>query len=552
MSEQLKGDQAQPEHTFTASASGTPSAEYFESDVLIIGTGIAGATVALTLADAGVPVTLVTRAHAPEDTNTLWAQGGIIYRGEEDSPAQLAEDVLRAGAGHSHPRAVQILAEEGPGAVRRILLERVDVPFDHTKDGALSLALEGGHSQPRIIHATDATGRAIEIALLNALRAHPKVTLLTGHTAVDLLTPSHHALNRLNVYDHRSCVGAYVLDQTTGQVRRCIARTTVLASGGLGQIFLRTTNPAGSRGDGVAMAHRAGVRTINAEFVQFHPTAFYHRQAARFLISEAIRGAGARLVDAEGRPFMDQYDPQWKDLAPRDVVARSIHSEMLKNDVPCVYLDLRSYVPEEEIRHHFPTILEQCQEFGIDITRDLVPVVPAAHYFCGGVWVDDWGQTSLRNLYAVGEVACTGIHGANRLASTSLLEGLVWGERAAHHIQARLVKEDLPMPNGSDIAPWRDTGREEADPALLTQDMGSIKHIMWNYVGLVRTTPRLERALRELRGLDTEIEQFYRRTRLSDELIGLRNAVKAALVVTDAAWQNKQSMGCHYRTDSIE
>jgi L-aspartate oxidase len=526
--------------------------EYLESEVLIIGTGIAGATVALTLADAGIPVTMVTRARAPEDSNTLWAQGGIIYTSPEDSPAQLAEDILRAGAGHSFPRAVQILAEEGPGAVRRVLLERVGVPFDHTADGDLSLALEGGHKLPRIIHATDATGRAIEIAMLNTLRAHPNVTLLTGHTAVDLLTPSHHSRNRLAVYDHRSCVGAYVLDQATGQVRRCIARTTILASGGLGQIFLRTTNPTGARGDGLAMAHRASVRIINAEFVQFHPTAFYHRQAARFLISEAVRGAGARLVDAQGQPFMDQYDPQWKDLAPRDVVARSIHSEMLKHDTPCVYLDLRSYVPEEEIRHHFPTILAQCQEFGIDSTRDLVPVVPAAHYFCGGIWVDEWGQTSLRNLYAVGEVACTGLHGANRLASTSLLEGLVWGERAAHHIQERLANNTLPIPKGQEIAPWRDTSLEDADPALLTQDMSSIKHIMWNYVGLVRTARRLERAMNALRELDREIEQFYRRTRLTDELIGLRNAVKVAQVVTEAAWQNKRSMGCHFRADSVE
>ena len=525
--------------------------EYLESNVLIIGTGIAGASVALTLADAGIPVTLVTRATAPEDSNTLLAQGGIIYTSPEDSPAQLSEDVLRAGAGHSFPPAVQILAEEGPSAVSRILLERVGVAFDHAPNGELSLALEGGHSLPRIIHAADATGRAIEIALLNALQSHPNVTLLTGHTAVDLLTPSHHARNRLAVYDHRSCVGAYVLDQATGQVRRCIARTTVLASGGLGQIFLRTTNPSGARGDGLAMARRADVRVINAEYVQFHPTAFYHRQAARFLISEAVRGEGARLVDAQGRPFMEQYDDEWKDLAPRDVVARSIHSEMLKHDVPCVYLDLRSYVAEDEIRHHFPTILAQCAEYGIDITRDLVPVVPAAHYFCGGVWVDEWGQSSLKNLYAVGEVACTGVHGANRLASTSLLEGLVWGERAALHIQEQLADDLLPMPDGQDIAPWLDTSREEADPALLTQDMGSIKNIMWNYVGLVRTGRRLERALRELRGLDIEIEQFYRRTRLSDELIGLRNAVKTAQIVTEAAWQNKRSMGCHYRADSV-
>jgi L-aspartate oxidase len=248
---------------------------------------------------------------------------------------------------------------------------------------------------------------------------------------------------------------------------------------------------------------------------------------------------------------MEQYEPQWRDLAPRDVVARSIHSEMLKHDVPCVYLDLRSYVPEEEIRRHFPTILAQCADFGVDITQELVPVVPAAHYFCGGIWVDEWGQSSLRNLYAVGEVACTGVHGANRLASTSLLEGLVWGERAARHLLTQLA-QGLPRVAADEIEPWRDTGVEEADPALISQDMSSIKHIMWNYVGLARTAARLERALRDLRGLDIEIEQFYRRTCLNDSLIGLRNAVKAALVVAEAAWQNKRSLGCHYRADARE
>lgn len=523
--------------------------ETIESEVLILGCGIAGATAALTLADAGVPVTVVTRARAPEDTNTLWAQGGIIYTSPEDSPPQLAEDILRAGAGHSYPKAVELLAEEGPKAIRRILFERAGIEFDHTDEGDLSLALEGGHSLPRIIHAADATGRVIEIGMLNCLAQHPNVTLLTGHTAVDLLTPSHHAEDRLAVYEPRMCAGAYVFDQDTRRVRRCLAKATILATGGLGQIFLRTTNPMGSRGDGIAMAQRANVRIINAEYVQFHPTAFYHRQAARFLISEAVRGAGARLVDGQGKPFMDGYDARWKDLAPRDVVARSIHTEMMKHDVPCVYLDLRSYIDEAEIRSHFPTILDQCAEYGIDITRDLVPVVPAAHYFCGGVWVDEWGQSSLRNLYAVGEVSCTGVHGANRLASTSLLEGLVWGERAAQHIHERLEHDSLPA-NRYTLAPWQDTGIDEADPALISQDMSSIKHIMWNYVGLERTAKRLERAIRELRGLDLEIEQFYRRTRMSDELIGLRNAVKAASVVTEAAWRNKSSLGCHYRADA--
>ncbi|MEX1018251.1 MAG: FAD-dependent oxidoreductase [Litorilinea sp.] len=546
------------------------SKELLETDVLIIGCGIAGATAALTLADAGIPVVVVTRAKAPEDSSTLWAQGGIIYTGPGDTPDLLAEDIERAGAGHSYPKAVRILAEQGPDAVRRILLERVGVDFDehaaaaasasaedtasapatsvahaHTEEG-LSLALEGGHSLPRIIHAADATGRAIEIALLNALRMHPQITLLTEHTAVDLLTPSHHALNRLAVYEKRSCVGAYLLDQRTGQVARCIAKRTILATGGLGQIFLRTTNPVGARGDGVAMAYRTGVRIINAEFVQFHPTAFYNRQSARFLISEAVRGAGGRLVNADGVPFMDAYNPEWKDLAPRDIVARSIHQEMLTRDISHVYLDLTSYISKDRILAHFPTIHRQCLDYNIDITQDLVPVVPAAHYSCGGIWVDEWGQTNRRSLYAVGEVACTGLHGANRLASTSLLEGLVFGERAARHIYQALINGASLYPQ-ADIPVWNDTSTDDADPALISQDLSSIKHIMWNYVGLVRTAPRLERALRELSHLEVEIEQFYRRTRLSDELIGLRNAVRTAIVVANAAWRNRTSMGCHYR-----
>jgi L-aspartate oxidase len=528
------------------------SADFLEAEVLIIGTGIAGCTTALTLADGGVPVTIVTRAKTPEDANTYWAQGGIIYKGKGDTPAALVQDVMQAGAGHCHAAAVQTLAEEGPGAVRRVLLERAGVAFDRTADGALSLVLEGGHSLPRIIHAADATGRVIELALLKALQAHPNVRLLAEHTAVDLLTPAHHSADRLAVYAPPSCVGAYLLNRRQGRVLRCLAKKTVLATGGIGQIYLRTTNPGGARGDGLAMANRTGLRIINAEFVQFHPTAFYQEGAPSFLISEAVRGEGGRLVDASGRPFMQKYEPEWKDLAPRDVVARSIHREMLLNDVTNVYLDLRSYIPRDKILAHFPTIYGQCLQYGVDITEDLVPVVPAAHYFCGGIWVDEWGQTDHRNLYAVGEVACTGVHGANRLASTSLLEGLVWGERAAQHMLRNLTQTDVSAGRSSleavdNIRPWRDDGVEDADPALISQDMSSIKHIMWNYVGLVRTAPRLERALRDLRELETEIEQFYRKTRLSDELIGLRNAVRTALIVANAAWQNRTSMGCHYR-----
>src|SRR3990172_3450622 len=430
--------------------------EIVETEVLIIGCGIAGGVAALQLPDPGVPVAVVTRAQEPGESNTYYAQGGIIYRGADDSPALLAEDVFRAGAGHSNPKAVTILAEEGPPLVRQTLMERVGVQFDRNADGEHSLALEGGHSVPRIVHAADATGKAIEVALLEALRAHRNVTLLTGHTAIDLLTPSHHALNRLAVYEPQSCVGAYVLDQATGRVSRCIARYTILATGGLGQIFLCTTNPAGARGDGVAMAYRAGARVINMEFVQFHPTTFYHPQAPRFLISEAVRGEGARLVNANGDPFMQNYDAEWRDLAPRDVVARSIYREMLMRDAPNVYLDLRSTISEQRIREHFPNIYQACLAYDVDITRDLAPVVPGAHYACGGVWVDEWGCTTLDRLYAVGEVACTGVHGANRLASTSLLEGLLWGHRTARHILEHRAQRETP--NAADIPAWRDDG----------------------------------------------------------------------------------------------
>ncbi len=518
--------------------------ELFQTDVLIIGCGIAGATAALQLAAAGLDVTVVTRAADPAETNTLYAQGGIIYRSADDSPDLLAKDILHAGAGHCNPRAVQILAEEGPALVKQILLDQVTVPFDRS-NGDLSLAREGGHSVPRIAHVADATGKSIEIALMKALQAHNHIRLLTGFTAIDLLTPSHHSLDRHAVYEPQSCVGAYLLNQAAGTVLRCLARHTILATGGLGQIYLNNTNPIGARGDGIAMAYRAGARVINMEFVQFHPTTFFHPTAPRFLITEAVRGDGGRLVNAASAPFMQNYDAEWKDLAPRDVVSRSIYHEMLTRDVTHMYLDLRSYIPEARIREHFPNIYQRCLSYGIDLTRDLVPVVPGAHYSCGGVWVDEWGLSTIDRLYAVGEVACTGLHGANRLASTSLLEGLVWGKRAAQHIIQQHPDRAVADP---DLIPaWQYIGDEVPDPALIGQDMSVIKNMMWNYVGLVRTTDRLNRALRELRHLETEIERFYRSSRLTDGLIGLRNAVRTAVIVAMAAWENKQSMGCHYR-----
>ncbi len=523
--------------------------EKIETDILIIGVGIAGGTTALKLADAGHNVTVITRANEPKKSNTYWAQGGIIYTSPDDNPDLFTQDILHAGAGHTYPKAAKILAEEGPAVLKEILIDRVNVPFDLNKDGELDVVMEAAHSVPRIIHATDATGRAIEIAMLNVIKDHPNITLLTGHTAVDLLTTNHHSKDRMSLYEPPSCVGAYVFDRKERMVKRILARKTILATGGLGNIFLRTTNPKGARGDGIAMAYRAGARVINTEYIQFHPTTFHHEMAPNFLISEAVRGVGARLVHEDGTPFMQKYDPEWKDLAPRDVVARSIRQEMIERDIPNVYLDLHSYVDQSEIKSHFPNIAERCMAYGIDISKDLIPVVPGAHYSCGGVWVDEWGKTSLDQLYAVGEVACTGVHGANRLASTSLLEGLVWGARAAKDVANSLG--DAPSINET-IPPWNDTGQFEPDPLLIGQDMSTIQHVMWNYVGLVRAGYRLQRALRELRHLETEIERFYRVSQMTDDLIGLRNAVRTAVIVTTAALANKQSIGCHYREDAVE
>jgi L-aspartate oxidase len=519
------------------------------TDVLVIGCGIGGSTAALRLSqEESLHVTVITGAEKPQETGTFYAQGGIIYRGPDDSATLLAEDIIRAGDGLSDPEAVSILCEEGPPLLRHLLIEELGVPFDAGPSGEWHLALEGAQSTARILHVADATGRAIEERLVSALLSRPNVELLTKQTAVDLLTPAHHSRDRRAVYEPVSCCGAYVLDQRSGKVVTCLAAATIVATGGLGQIFLHTTNPVTSRGDGLAIAHRAGARVINAEYVQFHPTAFYDRYAPRFLVSEAVRGEGARLVTETGETFMEKYDREWGDLAPRDVVSRSIHREMLATGTKCVYLDVASFMSADRIRERFPNIYEQCLAYGVDMTKEPIPVVPAAHYSCGGVWVDEYGRTSLKDLYAVGEASCTGVHGANRLASTSLLEGLVWGWRAAEDIIGKA--RGRPKTPSVDIPPWRDEDlTETADPALIIQDMTTIRHIMWNYVGLIRSRKRLERAIDDLSSLEREIEKFYRSTRLTDGLVGLRHAVQTALIVARAAWENKESRGCHYRED---
>ncbi len=521
-----------------------------QSDVLIIGCGIAGATAALRLSqDRQRQVTIITRAAEPQESNTRYAQGGIVTVGQDDSVEQLAGDILAAGAGLSLPAAARILAQEGPRLVDEVLIETTGAPFDRTAAGALAYGREAAHSRPRILHVGDATGKAIIESLLAALQQRPNVRILTTATAVDLITFPHHAHDPLTVYEPITCHGAYVFEQRQRTVSRYLAGTTILATGGLGRIYRYTTNPKGAQGDGLAMAYRAGARVINAEYIQFHPTTLaVSEDGEGFLISEAVRGEGGRLLTPDGRAFMADYAPQWGDLAPRDVVARAIHHEMIEHGYPHVLLDVRSALSPERIQERFPTIYAHCLAIGFDITRQPIPVVPAAHYFCGGVWSDEWGRTTVRNLYAVGEVACTGIHGANRLASTSLLEGLVWGDRAACDIAAH---GSLTVVDAGQVPPWEEEGlAEEADPALIWRDLRTIQHTMWHYVGLVRSTRRLERALRDLNHLQEEIDDFYRSTRLNDGLIGLRHSVQAALIVAEAAKHNRVSRGCHYRDDS--
>ncbi|MGQ9501988.1 MAG: L-aspartate oxidase [Anaerolineae bacterium] len=520
-----------------------------ETDVLIIGCGIAGATAALRLAqERQRQILVITRAANPTESNTCYAQGGIVGCGIGDSAQRLADDILAAGAGLSLPQAVHLLAQEGPSLVQRILVDELGVPFDRTSEGGIAYTSEGGHSVPRILHVGDTTGRAIEEMLIARLRELPNVTLRTSTTAVDLITSSHHSRDPLAVYRPITCHGAYVLERESGNVHRILARATVLATGGLGRIYRYTTNPEGARGDGLAMAYRAGARVVNAEYIQFHPTTLAIPGADNFLISEAVRGEGGRLYTPDGRHFMDQYAPHWGDLAPRDIVARAIHEEMITHGYPHVLLDLASHMQASRIRERFPTIYATCLQAGLDITKEPIPVVPAAHYFCGGVLVDEWGRSTIEKLYAVGEVSCTGVHGANRLASTSLLEGLVWGYRAGSDIAART---DLRLVTADEIPPWESVeDGVPADPVLIYRDQRSIQHVMWLYVGLARNTHRLARALRELSHLWETIEGFYRMTRITDELIGLRNMAQAAWVVTRAAWHNHQSRGAHYREDS--
>ncbi|MBE2260531.1 MAG: L-aspartate oxidase [Candidatus Accumulibacter sp.] len=497
-------------------------------DVLIIGSGLAGQAAALRLAETR-QVALVSK-RALEDSASSWAQGGIAaVLDNRDSIEAHIRDTITAGALLNDPRATRFVVENGRRAVDWLIEQ--GVPFTRDEAG-YHLAREGGHSARRVIHVADATGLAVQSTLTGKVRRQANITILEQHIAVDLIT-SH----KLGLPD-RGCHGAYVLDTASGEVLTVGAQHTVIATGGAGKVYLYTTNPDTSTGDGIAMAWRAGCRVANMEFIQFHPTCLYHPQAKSFLISEAVRGEGGRLLLPDGTRFMPRHDRR-AELAPRDVVARAIDFEMKKSGLDCVYLDI-SHKPAAFLATHFPNILARCLELGIDITCQPIPVVPAAHYTCGGVVTDLRARTNVPGLYVAGEASCTGLHGANRLASNSLLECLVFAEAAANDILEQPAG-DLP-----DLPPWDASRVSDPDEEIvIAHNWYELRRFMWDYVGIVRTTKRLQRAHNRIRLLRREIDDFYSLFRVSHDLIELRNLVVTADLIIRCALRRRESRGLH-------
>ncbi len=512
-------------------------------DFLVLGSGVAGLSYALRVARHGT-VAIVTKKESAE-SNTNYAQGGIAgVMDDEDSYQSHIADTLTAGAGLCDREAVEVVVREGPRRIRELM----DFGARFTREnGLLHLGREGGHSAHRIVHAADATGREVERALLAKVRAHPNIHIFEFHFALELITEHHLGQHVSRLRPDMHCFGAYVLDEKADRVKTFLARATLLATGGSGQVYLHTTNPAIATGDGTAMAYRAKARIANMEFVQFHPTTLYHPEAASFLISEAVRGEGGLLLNRAGERFMPKYDPR-AELAPRDIVARAIDDQLKQTGDPHVWLDV-SHRPADRIREHFPTIYETCLGYGIDITREPIPVVPAAHYQCGGVQTDLFGRTSLAGLFACGEVTCTGLHGANRLASNSLLEALVFSHRAI----APSIAYAREVAWREDVPPWDAGGTVRPNEwVLISHNRDELRRVMWDYVGIVRSNLRLKRALRRTRMLYEETEDFYRRSRVSPGLCELRNMIAVAYLIIRSAQMRRESRGLHYMLDYPE
>ncbi len=515
-------------------------------DFIIVGSGAAGLSAALHAAEHGT-VAVITKRGAL-DSNSNWAQGGIAcVTSEEDSIEKHVNDTLIAGAGLCNEEAVRTIVSEGPARIDELVKWGVDFDQREAADGHLEFDLtrEGGHSKRRVLHAADATGKEISEKLLAAVRERPNITVFENHFAIDLITTG-----KLGYVSEDRVLGLYVLNETTKEVITFHADRVLLATGGCGRVYLYTTNPRVATGDGVAMAWRAGASIANMEFIQFHPTCLYHPEKRSLLITEAMRGEGARLTDKNGNEFMHRYDPRGS-LAPRDVVARAIDHEIKRTGGPCVYLDI-SHKPTEFIIAHFPNIHRACLEVDIDITKQPIPVVPAAHYQCGGVVTDINGATRIRGLCAVGEVGCTGLHGANRLASNSLLECLVTSHRAVQHLLKK-IPIGKKAEQTYEVPAWRSGDAVDNDElVVIYHNWDEIRRLMWDYVSIVRTTKRLQRAAARLRNLKREVQEFYWNFRITSELLELRNLVEMASLIVECAIRRHESRGLHFTLDYPE
>jgi L-aspartate oxidase len=515
--------------------------EQSASDVLVIGGGVAGLSLALHLADrAGVRI--LAKAALTEGSS-LYAQGGVaaVLNPAEDSFSSHIDDTLKAGADLCHRETVDFVVRRAPGAIRRLVEQGVPFSRDQRAGNEVGyhLTREGGHAHRRVIHAADATGRAMETTLETLVRRHPNISISENHIAIDLITT-----RKLGWESPNRCIGVYVLDKTTGIVEPVSARSVVLATGGASKAYLYTSNPDTSTGDGIAMAWRAGCRVANMEFVQFHPTCLYHPKAKSFLISEAVRGEGGLLLLPDGTRFMPAHDAR-AELAPRDVVARAIDYEMKKGGLDCVFLDI-SHKPADFIRDHFPNIYERCLQFGFDMTREPIPVVPAAHYTCGGVMTDLHGRTDLPALYAIGECAFTGLHGANRLASNSLLECLVFAQSAAEDI----AQQPSPAPRITALPGWDESRVTDPDErVVVSHNWDELRRFMWDYVGIVRTNKRLQRAQHRVELLQDEIREYYANFKITNDLVELRNLALVAELIIKSALQRTESRGLHFSRD---
>lgn len=517
-----------------------------QTDFLVIGSGIAGLTYALKTAKAfpDKKITIITKTQADE-TNTKYAQGGIagVWDEENDSYHKHIEDTLIAGDGLCNEAIVEIVVKEGPERIKEIIAYGAE--FDKDEKGEYSLGKEGGHSENRILHHKDVTGKEMERALLEELESTSNIELLNHCFVVDIITQHHLGFLVTKSTLDITCYGVYVLNLHNNQIEKILAKITVLATGGCGQAYRTTTNPRIATGDGVAMVYRAKGKIENMEFIQFHPTALYEPGVSpSFLITEAVRGDGAILRNKNGEAFMEKYDAR-KDLAPRDIVARAIDNEMKRSGTEHVYLDCRE-MDKEKFLHHFPNIYEKCLSIGVDVMKQMIPVAPAAHYSCGGIKTDEWGKTSIKNLYACGECASTGLHGANRLASNSLLEAMVFGHRcfleSSKHINALSFEERIPD--------WNATGSSEPrEMILITQSQKELCQIMSDYVGIVRTDVRLERAMKRLDLLFAETEALYKSTKVSPQLCELRNLITVGYLIVKGAQFRRESRGLHYNTD---